>query len=492
MKSRPIVIRADAGGDLGTGHVMRMLALAQAWSDRGGSATFAMARCPAPLVERLRREGFDCRMMDSMEPGSEEDCRSTVGLAEELEAGWVVLDGYRFGTEYQRAVRSAGFKVLCMDDYGHCDQWGADVVVNQNFHAPSLLEDYQNNSSGTRFLLGPKFALLRRKFRRVRPAPKGKGPIRRLMVTFGGVDPEGFTLRILNALNVFTERRLEIRVVAGSGNPRIAEIHELCRASQHDAECYVDVSDMTAIYQWAEGVVSASGSSCYEWLYFRRPAWVVPIADNQEPIAEALSRMGLANVAPKIAETDVDGWKRSLFEWLDRHHELPDAVVDGWGAVRLAGIVSEPPCWIRRVDGEEDRDFLYALANEPSIRKAGFHTDPVSWREHCEWLAKHVGSPDSALFVVEYGDAGPCGVVRFHRREGANWEVGISVSPAMRGRGVASAALELGMRETKATRPVGGWTAKIRNGNEASVRLFSSLGFERVSTNSEFGIWRRH
>ncbi len=51
-----ILFRTDANAAMGTGHVMRCLALAQACMDAGGRAGFAMAQTTPAVEHRLQSE----------------------------------------------------------------------------------------------------------------------------------------------------------------------------------------------------------------------------------------------------------------------------------------------------------------------------------------------------------------------------------------------------------------------------------------------------
>jgi UDP-2,4-diacetamido-2,4,6-trideoxy-beta-L-altropyranose hydrolase len=211
--AKNLVIRADAGTEIGTGHVMRCLALAQGWQDAGGHAIFAMATEVPNLEGRLKSEGVEVVHL-AVKPGSSDDAIATGNLAREIGAAWVVVDGYRFTADYQRRIKDSEMRLLFVDDYGHTDRYYADVVLNQNRHAHEGL--YVKREPHTRLLLGTHYALLRREFLRWQGWQREIPPVaRRMLVTMGGGDPDNVTLKVILALNQMDLPELEVNVVVG-------------------------------------------------------------------------------------------------------------------------------------------------------------------------------------------------------------------------------------------------------------------------------------
>jgi len=280
-----LLFRADASIAIGTGHVMRCLALAQAWQDTGGRAIFAMSDTTPAIAERLRAEA--CEVVPVAAPiGSQKDFERVAALAREHAADWVVVDGYGFGTDYQRALKSADLEILFVDDSGSASPYAADLVLNQNAYANEAL--YGGRESYTRLLLGPSYAMLRREFNSWREWKRELAPVgRKVLVTMGGSDPENFTAVVVEALRLLPN--LEARVVVGGSNPHFESLQRAASQDSGWLQLRRSEPNMAELMAWADVAISAAGSTCWEMCMLGLPAILVDLADNQTPIARELA-----------------------------------------------------------------------------------------------------------------------------------------------------------------------------------------------------------
>lgn len=325
----------------GTGHVMRMIALAQAYLRRGGSVAMASVSCPAKLVERVRSHGIEHHFINAAQPGDSDDARVTTELAKELGVKWLVVDGYHFDYDYQKHVKSSELSLLCTDDHGYSERWHCDAILNQNLDA-NLHIEYKNDLSTAKVLAGAPFCLFREEFLGPQTAKRTWGAIELLLVTLGGSDPENATEATLKLLDQAATRPLKIRVLAGADNPHIQRLRSF--KSHHHIEVVQNATNMPEQYAWADGIISAGGSTCWEWLYLGLPGAIVTIAENQLPIVRALSES--RQVALSLGWFNDSAFKaqaKLLSDWIDAPSEVCDAqvaghLIDGRGADRVAAL----------------------------------------------------------------------------------------------------------------------------------------------------------
>ncbi len=217
LRGRRLVLRADASTAGGTGHMMRTLALTQAWLDAGGRATWLVAEAPSALLERIRAEGVD--VVPVTVPGAGLDDAGLVRdvLAREPTA-LAVVDGPQFDSPYLERLGDVAERVLLVADEADRPAYPTGFVLNQNAHADRAA--YPPDAT-CRFLLGTQYTLLRREFDPP-PPPRTTPPVaRRLLVTFGGADPTGMTLRTVVALRRLPEdlrTPIDVRVIVGAAN----------------------------------------------------------------------------------------------------------------------------------------------------------------------------------------------------------------------------------------------------------------------------------
>lgn len=335
---KPLVFRVDASTAMGTGHVMRCLALAQAWQEEGGRTVFIIGGEAEVLTPRLTAEGVGIERIGAP-PGGEEDIRRTAACAKSLGADWVVVDGYHFSGRYQRLLRETGFRLLALDDYGHAEHYEADLVLNQNLSANESL--YRNRAVHTRLLLGTRFVLLRREFIKWRGWRREIPEVaHKVLVTLGGSDPDNATLKVIQALQGLRLKGLEVVILVGVANPHRGVLEVAVREAP-SFRLFVNSTDMPELITWADVAVSAGGTTSWELSFLGLPAVLLILAENQERSTGLLARRGgVVSVGWWNAATveDITSTVKDLLLSPSKRMALRDSgmkLVDGKGVSRI-------------------------------------------------------------------------------------------------------------------------------------------------------------
>ncbi len=334
-----LLIRADASPQIGTGHVMRCLSLAQGFIARAGRVLFVCIPDARPLEARIKAVGAQVEWL-SAERGSPEDALEMIMMAEKAKASALVLDGYCFEDRYQQTIADAGLPFLVVDDYGHAKHYSADLILNQNLGASEDL--YSDRAESTKLLLGPSFALLRPEFME---ASKNDHEIsavaKKILVTLGGADPDNHTCTVLDVLSQVGRSDLDVTVLVGGENPHGKEIEKRAKTSGFSITVLRDVPNMAELMAATDIAIAAAGSTTWELLCMGVPTVTGVIAENQEVIADALKREDLAIVVgwyKDVSDAMLAGFIAQLLSSRDLRALLSahgKSVVDGRGVSRV-------------------------------------------------------------------------------------------------------------------------------------------------------------
>ena len=333
-----LIVRADAGIATGTGHLMRCIALAQAWQEHGGQAVFITVCESGSLRQRLKDEGFKVIEMEQPYPNPS-DWEITAQELRRNPDAWVVLDGYHFDPEYQLLIKEMGHRLLVIDDMAHLVHYYADIVLNQNINAEELKYSCEPN---TKLLLGTNYVLLRQEFITWKGWQRHIPEVaQNVLVTMGGSDPDNVTLKVIQALEKVEANNLHVIVVVGGSNPHVNILKKVLANTKITVCLEQNTDRMPELMTWADIAVSAGGSTCWELAFMGVPSIICVMAPNQEKNAHKLREQGVSIIIRnglQIKLKILSSLITQLMKDLDARMAMVkkgSSLVDGNGAVRI-------------------------------------------------------------------------------------------------------------------------------------------------------------
>lgn len=330
------LIRTDCSDDIGGGHAMRTLALAQEIRRRGGSVGYAMVDCLDFFPQRLDSENIPLHQLQGP-PGSDNDREGLEQVLETVDPDWLLLDGYGFGENYQRTIRQQ-VNLLVVDDHAQIGSYDCDLLLDQNIDTTKTT--YEGLSvEGTKVLVGSEYVLLREEFLSLdRKKPDNNGR-KTVLITLGTGAHDQLLRRLLRSFEHYSSTAPAIDVVLLSDVTDYVQSLELpqtvtitCRGQTHNMAALMADSDLA---------ISGGGSTCWELGYMGVPNVIFVLSDNQRPIAEALDDRGVSiNLGdPEKSNIEsVPGLLEDLLTDSDRHSAMArrgKKLIDGRGAKRV-------------------------------------------------------------------------------------------------------------------------------------------------------------
>ena len=349
-----IAIRTDASNQIGTGHFMRCLTLADSLNQRGAQIRFISRYLPDHLRSMLAAKGHEFVLLndvqnketlDELEHARWLGVSQTHDAADSIQAlsdgswDWLIVDHYALDFHWETMLRRTVKRLLVVDDIAD-RKHDCDVLLDQNLYTDTGSRYTSKVPLHCKLLLGPRFALLRDEFRRLHEKIKPRrGPVRRVLVFFGGVDQDNYTGRTIDLLFDISNKNLQVDVVIGAQHPCCEQIKSQC--AQYGYVCYVQTDKMAELMATADFAIGAGGSASWERCCLGLPALLFALADNQINIARGLEYFGAGIYVGSSGATGFQSLRNEFCNLLSNPDRLKliskasYSLVDGVGVDRV-------------------------------------------------------------------------------------------------------------------------------------------------------------
>lgn len=498
MSVKYIAIRVDASSQIGTGHFMRCLTLADGLKQRGAKTRFISRHLPEYLRSMLTVKGHEFMLFNSAkneEPqdelahsrwlgtGQSQDAADSIQALSDEDWDWLIVDHYALDYRWESMLRQSSKKILVIDDIAD-RQHDCDILLDQNYYA-----DMDNRYSGKvpvhcQLLLGPRYALLRDEFRLLHEQAKPRsGPVKRILVFLGGIDTDNYTGHAIEALSKTDVSGLRVDVVIGAQHPCREQITAAC--VRHGFICHVQTDKMAELMAAADLAIGAGGVACWERCCLGLPTLVFCTADNQYAQVADAARQGLL-YAPGIEGDLTRAISRHTYALIENAYIREFISRNGMQAVNGQGVshaiasMAFSGIEIRKAR-PDDSENLFQWRNHPTIREVSRNASMIDWQDHQKWFAAVLVDTEKILLIgLSHGF--PVGVVRFDVKNDEA-EISIYLAPEKISSGLGRDLLQSSEKWLAANHPsIRQIHAHVLGANERSQRLFAGAGFQVEST----------
>ncbi len=279
MAKRTIIFRADGGPTIGMGHFTRTLALAEMLNEQFHCVYVTQS----PTEYQIQEIRKICHERIDLPKDNSHFERFLLMLhGDEI----VVLDNYYFTTEYQKAIKAKGCKLVCIDDL-HDKHYVADIVINHGINNP----DYFSMETYTKIYLGLEYALIRPDF--YNSVTRRIDKLETVFVCFGGSDPHNLTMKVLEIVldsNLFKQ----INVIVGAVYSELSALESKIDRNPNVTLFSTINSNMLAnLMKQSDLAIIPSSTVVLEAIYTGIPIISGYYVDNQKEFAESLGKLEL-------------------------------------------------------------------------------------------------------------------------------------------------------------------------------------------------------
>ena len=324
------VIRVDSSEQIGSGHLMRCLTLAEQLRKKSAEVHFICRDLVGSMHALVYDHDFRLHLLPRHEANpaltgyaawltvpQTVDAEETEAILHRIQpVERIVVDSYALDAAWEQKMRFLVREIFVIDDLANRPH-DCDVLLDQNYYR-AMEHRYDGLvPPHCKLLLGPAHALLREEFYATREQLRERdGVLCRILVFYGGSDATQETEKAIHALLQLDLSSVDVDVVVGGSNPRRTQIEELC--AKHDFLHYrCQVSNMAQLMANADLCLGAGGTTTWERCFLGLPTIVTAIAENQFEVCRDCAEAGLIHYLGKWDEVTAADLMRAVSKYMN-------------------------------------------------------------------------------------------------------------------------------------------------------------------------------
>jgi len=315
-----IVFRVDSSSQIGTGHLMRCLVLANELKRKKHQVIFICRELKGNLISSVdfkvlilpkdvnfKSNNLNLNLLGATQ---EQDVRQTNNILPK-DTDVLIVDNYALDEVWHKQLRLYVNKIMIIDDLADRN-FDCDILLNQNLGIQE--ENYKGKvSSNCKLLLGCNYVLMRPEFAKLRlkalEKRKNTKEIKNILISMGGSDKNNITYDILQQIG----SGLSITVVLGEASQYKEMIKDY--AKDRNIKVIVNANNMAELMLNSDLAIGAGGSTSWERCCLGLPTLLFVTSENQKSVAMELQKLRAVTIVTdfendlKAITMDIDNWK---------------------------------------------------------------------------------------------------------------------------------------------------------------------------------------
>jgi len=504
------VFRVDSSLEIGTGHLMRCLTLAECLKNNGIEISFICRKNPGNLRDKILKKKFNLFELESptkakyddklyhskwLSVTQREDANQCRQILEKIKPDWLVVDHYALDHEWESDLRYLCTNIMVIDDLADRNH-NCDLLLDQTFGRTA--EHYNDLiPKACKLLLGTEYSLLRPDFLEWRSYSlerRSKANLNNLLIAMGGVDLENHTEEVLIKLDSCDlPLDLNITIVLGSHFPHFESLKKRAEISKYTVNIIVDVENMAEIMANSDIAIGAAGSISWERCCMGLPTIQYVLAENQKFLAERLSEINASLLVNKACS--LESLIKDAPKWMQEVSSSSAKITDGTGTYKVASQITDGTFKFNLQEfgevelvnyvnlGFNDQAFALKMRNDNSVKRWMYSQREISQKEHSDFIKKLGDTKERHYFLVKLQDT-IVGSINFSNNfSNDSLEFGLFTNPFIELKGAGRileaagyyyANLKFGIKKLK---------LEVFSDNTRAIEFYKKCGYRFIGSN---------